>query len=180
MTGARAAVIGALLLFGARPALADPTAGPAPATPAAAAPTPPGDSAQAAPSPAPAPAPQQQPAPLTVGLPQPSAKRINKDIGIGIALTYVGIPVTLIGGLALGVGFLADSDPVKIGGGIVTAGGLALFVTGIVYLTSGSEQGPQPQQATSSPRVDLPSRRSAFVEPAPVRVMMVPVAGGRF
>jgi hypothetical protein len=113
-------------------------------------------------------------------MPQPSTRRINDDLGIGIALTYVGIPVTLFGGLALGVGFLADSDPVKIGGGIVTAGGLALFVTGIVFLTSGSQQGPQPQTAHSSPRVDLPSRRSALVEPHRAPVVLVPVAGARF
>jgi hypothetical protein len=118
-------------------AVAEPTASSAPANP---------DSTTSAP----APAPPTAPATITVGMPQPTVRPINQSIGIGVALTYVSIPLVLVSGAVLGVGYLVDSDGAKVTGWIMTGTSLAIFGVGVGFLVSGSEQGPQPQKSASA------------------------------
>jgi len=92
-------------------------------------------------------------------MPQPSVKPINRDIGVGVALTYVSIPLVFISGGVLAVGYLVDSTGAKITGWVMTGSSLALFGVGVAFLVSGSESGPQPQLAASASRparFDLP------------------------
>jgi hypothetical protein len=86
---------------------------------------------------------------------------VSTEIGVGVALTYVGIPITLLGGTTLAVGYLADSPPVQVTGWIVTGAGVVVFAVGLGFLISGSEQGPQPQAAVATPRPALPDPRRA-------------------
>lgn len=145
--------MGLLLALGVRTARAETPVGappPAPpgATPEAAAPPPAGGSAPTVSVPAPQP-PQNQTT-LTVGLPQPSVHPINRDIGIGVALTYVSIPLIFISAGVLGVGFIVDSDGAKITGAVMTGTSLALFGVGIGFMVAGSDQGGQAGQAQQS------------------------------
>jgi hypothetical protein len=123
----------------------------------------------------PAAQPPTAPATITVGMPQPTVRKINHDIGIGVALTYVSIPLVIISGGVLGVGYLVDSDGAKITGWIMTGTSVALFGVGVGFLVAGSEQGPQPQK---SARFALPERTERREVVA--RGAAVPVLSGSF
>jgi hypothetical protein len=172
--GALGLSVGLFLALGAGGARAEtPVGAPPPAPPGASTEAPaPG----AAPAPAagptvaaPAPQPPTAPATITVGLPQPSVKPINTDIGVGVALTYVSIPLVFISAGVLGVGYLVDSNGAKITGWVMTGTSVALFGVGVGFMVAGSEQGPQPQKSTD--QGDMKIQGTAFV---------VPVVSGSF
>jgi hypothetical protein len=123
---------------------------------------------------------------ITVGMPQPSVRPINRDIGVGVALTYVSIPLVFISGGVLAVGYLVDSDGAKITGWVMTGGSLALFGVGVAFLVSGSESGPQPQQAAvltnvaERGRFALPEQADCRERMTPGAAVAVPVISGSF
>jgi hypothetical protein len=178
--------VGLLLVLGTRTALAEVPAGtPPPAAPGAAtAPAEPALSPAPAAGPAAptlnAPSAPTAPARITVGLPQPTIRPINQSIGIGVALTYVSIPLVLLSGAVLGVGYLVDSDGAKVTGWIMTGTSVALFGVGVGFLVAGSEQGPQPQPSAgvgSATRFE--SSRQAAERPRGLG-LVVPVVSGAF
>jgi hypothetical protein len=186
--GALGLAVGFLVALGARTALAETPAGTPPAPPRAStnpsaepagAPT---DGSAAPVVSTPAPAPPTAPT-LTIGMPQPTVRHINQSIGIGVALTYVSIPLVFISGGVLGVGYLVDSDGVKVTGWIMAGTSLALFGVGVGFLVSGSEQGPQPQKSASSGRAtrfDLPAHPQQRDTGRAGDAIAVPVLSGSF
>jgi hypothetical protein len=153
--GASVYLAGLLVVLAARTAAAEPAVGAAPPAPPGASSDTPAAPAGTPPGSAPPPStltvpPPQPPATITVGMPQPSVRPINRDIGVGVALTYVSIPLVFISGGVLAVGYLVDSNGAKITGWVMTGSSLALFGVGVAFLVSGSQSGPQPQQAASS------------------------------
>jgi hypothetical protein len=183
--------VGLLVVFGARTALAEAPAGAPPPTPTAPAnatavaePTASSAPAEGTPdSTTSAPAPPTAPATITVGMPQPTVRSINQSIGIGVALTYVSIPLVLVSGAVLGVGYLVDSDGAKVTGWIMTGTSLAIFGVGVGFLVSGSEQGPQPQKSASAgrpPRFDPSKPSDQRDERRAGPALTVPVISGSF
>jgi hypothetical protein len=120
-------------------------------------------------------------------MPQPTVRPINTSLGVGVALTYVSIPLVLVSGAVLGVGYLVDSDGAKITGWVMTGTSLALFGVGVGFMVAGSQQGPQPQKsaafgrsAESSSRFALPDRPRVHTVRTPAAGFGVPVISGAF
>jgi hypothetical protein len=184
--GAFGLSVGLLLALGARTAVAESPAAPkfsplaaTPDTTSAPATAPTNDSPPAATPRVPAPAPPPAQPTITVGLPQPTVRPINTSLGVGVALTYVSIPLVLVSGAVLGVGYLVDSDGAKITGWIMTGTSLALFGVGVGFMVAGSQQGPQPQSASAGrpARFEIPER----VKTRETRTgILVPVLSGAF
>jgi hypothetical protein len=180
--------VGLLVALGARTALAEgPIQEPAPSAPAnatttvePAAATAPANGAPGSTLSAPAPAPPSAPATITVGMPQPTVRPINQSIGIGVALTYVSIPLVLLSGAVLGVGYLVDSDGAKVTGWVMTGTSVALFGVGVGFLVSGSEQGPQPQKSTSAGRPTRLEPSTRVTERERGLAVAVPLISGTF
>jgi hypothetical protein len=188
--GAFGLSVGLVLALGVRTAVAQsaaaapkapPPAATPDATPPPAADSPPANGSSAAATPSgPAPAPPTAPATITVGMPQPVVRPISPTLGVGVALTYVSIPLIFVSGAVLGVGYLVDSDGAKVTGWVMTGTSLALFGVGVGFLVSGSQQGPQPQKSASTgrpARFEMPERvkaREASIG------MTVPVLSGAF
>jgi hypothetical protein len=140
----------------------------------------PADAAPSATPSAPAPAAPTAPTTITVGMPQPTVRPINQSIGIGVALTYVSIPLVLVSGAVLGVGYLVDSDGAKVTGWIMTGTSVALFGVGVGFLVSGSEQGPQPQKSASARRPTRLEPSTRVTERERGLAVAVPLISGTF
>jgi hypothetical protein len=186
--GAFGLSVGLLLALGARAAAAESPAAPkfsplaaTPDTTSAPATDPPptNDSPPAATPSVPAPAPPPVQPTITVGMPQPIVRPINTSLGVGVALTYVSIPLVLVSGAVLGVGYLVDSDGAKITGWIMTGTSLALFGVGVGFMVAGSQQGPQPQSASAGrpARFEIPERVTTREASTGI---LVPVLSGAF
>jgi hypothetical protein len=105
---------------------------------------------------------------------------ISPTLGVGVALTYVSIPLILVSGAVLGVGYLVDSDGAKITGFVMTGTSLAIFCVGVGFMVSGSQQGPQPQNSASAgrpARFEIPERMKMREASAGIAV---PVMSGAF